>query len=185
MNRQYHWIISFVCLSSGTPMAYAQNAVPAVDVGIAEPLPSEERGWGVTGYPILFYSPETKSALGGGLALYKATPSLRPDVTELEVFGTQMKQFELNVKQTTFLVGNKYEVFGEIRLNRSPRMAFFGVAPDNPGNQREEYLDKGIVFSPHFAVQWWKDFFLGPAFRIAAFSAGDLARGGLLEQGTL
>lgn len=184
MNPQAPFIV-FACLNSGFSLAYAGPPEPAETIQATAKAPPEESGWGVTGYPIVFYSPETRAALGGGLALYNATPWLRPDVTELEVFGTQMRQFELNLKQTTFLSGNKYELFGEFRLNRSPHMAFYGVGADNPQDLREEYLDRGIIFTPRFAVQLWKDVFLGPAFRIAAFSAGSLVPNGVLDQGSL
>lgn len=177
--------VPLVCLGLGNPSARAQDPEPTGELHAAAESAQHEKGWGVTGYPIIFYSPETKAALGAGMAVYHASPSLRPDVSELELFGTQMRQLELNLKQTTFLSGNRYELFGEFRLNRSPNMAFYGVGADNAEGMREEYLDRGIVFTPHVAVQLWPGFFVGPAGRVAAFSAGELLPGGLLDQGSL
>jgi hypothetical protein len=185
MKRTPFILLVFPILVMEPAAARAQAGVSEAELGASAKASPEQGGWGITGYPILFYSPETKTAFGGGAALYKARPSLRPDVTEVEIFGTQTRQFELNLKQTTFLSGNRYELFGELRLNRSPSMVFFGVGADNSGAQREEYLDRGLSLAPHFAIQVWPDVFLGPAVRIAAYSAGRLAPGGLLDQGAV
>lgn len=184
MSREFFAMV-LACLCLGIPSARAESPDSAGEVSASVEGDSKHQGWGVTGYPIVFYSPETKAAMGAGMAVYHASPFLRPDVSELELFGTQMRQIEMNLKQTTFLSGNRYELFGEFRLNRSPNMAFYGVGADNSDRLREQYLDRGIVFTPRFAVQLWKDFFVGPVARVAAFSAQQVADGGLIAGGAL
>lgn len=139
--------------------------------------------WGMAGYPILFYSPETKTALGGGATVYRKNAGLRPDVSEIELFATQNRQVETNLKQTTFFSGNRFELSGEFRLNRSPNLEYYGVGADSPTSAKETYMDRTVAFAPRFTVQIWKDFFVGPAFRVAIHSAGQLGQASLIDSG--
>lgn len=175
---------ALVCIvgMAGPGVAYAEADLPAADGETPKP---PRPGWGVTGYPILFYSPETKLALGGGLVLYDNHPPLRPDVTELELFGTQMKQLELNVAQTTFFRGNDLQLAVSLKLDRSPRSQFFGVGADTREVDKEEYLAKRGALDGAFLFEVWKNIYLGPAFNVSLAQATKLASGGRLDRGVV
>ncbi|HMA91293.1 MAG TPA: BamA/TamA family outer membrane protein [Polyangiaceae bacterium] len=148
------------------------------------PEPKPE-GWGVTGYPIIYYSPETKAALGGGLVLYHNSPGLRPDVTELELMATQKHQLELNLEQTTYFRGNDFVLWTRGEARRAPDTAFFGVGADTPSSQKETYLHKTLSLSTSFLARTLGDIYLGPALSLAGFQAEDVAASGQLAKKTL
>ncbi len=147
-------------------------------------LEAEEKdlGWGITGYPIIMYSPEMKFAAGGGFVLYYARRGLRPSSTEVEFIGSQTKALEINLKPTIYFQGNDYLLSAVAEVKRTPGTRFYGVGPNTTPAQEETYLHKSLGLNLAILRQVVKNVYLGPSLGLAGFRADEVEEGGMLAR---
>lgn len=137
----------------------------------------------IAGFPIAFYTPETRWGAGAtGVCIFNwRSDSLRarPSTVSLGFAVTQNRQVFFVTPFHLFLDSARYQVYGEIAYNRY-RYNFYGRGNEVPENFVERY---GLEF-PRFRLtvlrRFGKWFYAGGRYAYDRFSLFDLAPQGLL-----
>jgi outer membrane protein assembly factor BamA len=120
--------VFFVCLLFFLPsVAAAQLEVPARDS-------MEVGGLSITGYPYIFYSPETEFALGGALIFTQrlgTDPGVKASNAMLSGYYSVKKSFDLFLNPEFFLGDDKYYVTASFDYYRYVDK-FWGIGPSSP-----------------------------------------------------
>lgn len=109
--------------------------------GVTDSLPAKKR-YLVTGFPVAFYTPETRFGGGAaGICLFNfRSDSLNAPYSSLSLgFAvTQNKQVLFNLPFALFIKNRFYQVYGELAYNRY-NYNFYGVGNNQPSNFVERY----------------------------------------------
>lgn len=185
-RRLHHLLPQLLFCLSFTKLLHGATETAAL------PKPAEEKdieekkvGWGVTGYPIIMYSPELKAAAGGGLVLYYARRNLRPNAIEAEFIGSQTAAIELNLKPTLYFRGNNLLLASTIEVKRTPGSDFYGLGPDTTESHKETFLYKTFGTNVAFLWQVLPNVYVGPALTLARTQADEVTPGGMLANSQL
>lgn len=121
------------------------NKISAQTPPVLEP-PSSSKRTLFTGFPVFYYTPETRFAFGlTGLSLFNfpkdSSQSTKSSISLLAVY-TQNKQWLFSLPFNLFLKNRNYLVYGEVTYNRF-NYNFYGVGNAVPETFSERY---GVQF---------------------------------------
>ncbi|HCV43725.1 MAG TPA: hypothetical protein DGH68_09605, partial [Bacteroidetes bacterium] len=118
----------------------------------------------LSGYPYVFYSPETEFALGGALVgTYRETeaPELKPSNVTLSGYYSVKHQYDLYLVPEIFFAGGKYYLTGFLDFARMVDK-FWGI-----GNSTPDIPDAGHIRT-YFALNVDFEFEIGEGLRLGA-----------------
>jgi outer membrane protein assembly factor BamA len=99
---------------------------------------------GIAALPVIYYTPETRWALGaGGLAYFslaKTAAAPRPSNLEFALIYTLNKQFSLDLNPDLYL-SHGYHVQFELQFSKFPDK-FFGVGNETPASREEPFTSR-------------------------------------------
>jgi len=141
-----------------------------------------------TGFPVLYYTPETRFAGGlTGLSLFnfrKDTVGAPKSVISILAVYTQNKQWLFSIPFNLFVRNRTYLVYGEVTYNRF-NYNFYGVGNQVPANFSERY---GVEF-PRLRLTCLRKirphFYAGFRYAFDKYRLFNLDSAGLLSKGTI
>lgn len=179
MGSFYKLVILFfsvlVCLCSSSSKAQAV-------------YPATQKNVFVTGFPLLYYTPETRFAFGlSGLCIFKFkndTNLNNRSSVNISAIYTQNKQALFTLPYAIFSKDSKYRFYGEVTYNNF-NYNFYGVGNRVPHDFVERY---GVSF-PRFRFSGLrrvsKHLFVGVRYAYDKFRLFNLDTNGLLIKGSI
>ena len=154
-------------------------------------LSAEERDKcknGIIFSPLIFYTPETRLALGGAgsyiFRLAGCQGSTRPSSISPLVIYTAENQFRALVKSEIYLKNNNYRVEAEIKFEKFPNK-FFGIGSRTRETDEEMYTSKSINFQLSVLKKLVKGFNIGPGYHFMDWVIPIVEADGQLASGTI
>jgi len=132
--------------------------------------------------PILFYSPETKFAIGAaGGYIFHTRKHQRPSTFSSILIFTQKKQIDAQLTGELFLgKNNKYHITSDIRYKKYPDK-FFGIGNFTKINDEEIYTLENIKFSISSLKKIGENFNFGFKYTFNSWKDIELEKGGILD----
>jgi outer membrane protein assembly factor BamA len=131
--------------------------------GEEEEEKKEQKGSGWLVLPIVYYTPETKIAVGAGAMYYWRPPHVsidsRPSNIAMTGTYTQLKQWDLTVAPDLFFKDEEYRVQGLFNVRKFVDK-FYGIGNDNPVGNEENYTTRSFVYYARFQKQIFTDLHL-------------------------
>jgi len=115
---------------------------------------------GFLAIPIIFYTPETRWALGAG-ALYYFRPrgeglEHRPSGLGITGFYTQNHQYEISISPDLYLREEKTRIQGNVKI-RKFTYEFFGIGNNNPAGGSEAYTTQTADYFLRIQRKIWSN----------------------------
>ncbi|MEE9464177.1 MAG: BamA/TamA family outer membrane protein [Candidatus Neomarinimicrobiota bacterium] len=149
-----------------------------------QPEGSEDSKTGLGAFPVIFYSDQTRMALGGGAqVVFKGQSENQTSSIGLLAFYTQNKQYVLNVGPEIYLRGGNLKVTGQFMYSYFPDI-FFGVGNDTD-EEYEDFTARNIAFLPSIQVKAISNLFIGMELAYYTTSLSDLEADGQLIGDTI
>jgi hypothetical protein len=163
-------------------------ASPPSDTVTAVADTVQHKTFGYAFIPAIFYTPETRFAAGASVLLFfrgkDGGREARPSTVAPTLIFTQNSQiiavigYELNLKR------DRYRVTGGLGYLKFPDL-FFGIGPDTPDDNEEEYTPRTAFFSTAVQRVIRNRFSLGLQYEFGHSEISDKEEGGLLDSGTI
>lgn len=146
---------------------------------------------GVFFLPLLYYTPDTRLAVGGaGVYYFKIQPKdssqheTRTNFVQFLADYTQNKQTDVWTSWNIFTRNENYLLKGDIRFRNFPDR-FYGIGNISTTNQMERYSYNLIQFKTMFLKQLKRDFFVGLDYELEKEYDFTYTSGGELEKGSI
>jgi outer membrane protein assembly factor BamA len=135
--------------------------------------------------PVIFYTPETKLALGvGGGYYFRTNPATKPSRLDGFLMYTLRKQFRITLAPDVYFKQNTYRLQSVLSFSYFPDK-FFGIGPDTTKDMEEDYTSR--LYLIQFSIQ--RKLFLnlnaGVRFELGRSRLVEIDEGGLLASGTI
>jgi hypothetical protein len=166
-------------------------------VPVAEPeaeAGAEEGRLGITPFPVIYYTPETSLALGGGVVFTlrdeDETLETRPDNLQVMTAYTLNNQFFLMLSPEKYFNEQRGRFFMNIGYLNWPT-SFFGIGNESgidPGeveDLEETYTDESFMLQPWITHAVVADLSMGLTLDWKNTHVEDVEEGGMLEQGDI
>lgn len=139
---------------------------------------------GLAGYPILYYSPETRWAAGAGaLYFFRAEEnSSRPTNITSGIIYTQNRQFLFEVTSNAFFRGGSLWHPGSFYFQKLPSR-FFGIGSATPDSAEEEYTAQIVRINPSLLWKAAEGLFIGAQVHYEAWTVKETEPGRALAGG--
>ncbi|MEN8245461.1 MAG: hypothetical protein ABFS43_11245 [Thermodesulfobacteriota bacterium] len=191
-----------LCLSSSVvaeetkaPADSVTDPISDETMPFAEQDAEKEKGrLGITPFPVIYYTPETSLALGGGVVftLRDEGDSLetRPDNLQVMTAYTLNNQFFLNLAPEKYFNDQRGRLFMNIGYLNWPT-SFFGIGNDSGidvgeiEELEETYTDESFMLQPWVVHEVVADLSMGLTLDWKNTHVEDVEEGGQLEQGDL
>lgn len=113
----------------------------------APPDSTAQRDGSWTVLPILFSSPDTGFGVGV-LPQYilRLTPETRPSNARLDVYYTQEQQFNVTLRTSLWLPGNRYGMNAKVQLREWPT-TYYGIGNTFADSLEERYTERSVTVS--------------------------------------
>ena len=138
--------------------------------------------------PLIYYSPETKLAFGGGGVLnFRAGRNKEQTrASTVWAFGTYnlARQFQVVVKPEIYFERNSFFLSGNLRYERTPQN-FFGVGSDMPSTAEESYTPRIVNFQVGVKKKFLGHLFAGVQYDFEQMTMEKVEPGGMLEDGEI
>lgn len=146
---------------------------------------------GITPFPVIYYTPETSLALGGGIVFTLRdegeTMETRPDNMQVMTAYTLNNQFFLMLSPEKYFNEQRSKLFMNISYLNWPT-SFFGVGNDSDidlddiEEQEETYTDESFMLQPWLVHTVVADLSLGLTLDWKNTHVNDTEEGGMLAQ---
>ena len=166
-------------------------------VPVAEPeaeAGEEDNRLGITPFPVIYYTPETSLALGGGVVFTlrdeDETLETRPDNLQVMTAYTLNNQFFLMLSPEKYFNEQRGRFFMNIGYLNWPT-SFFGIGnesgidPEEIEDQEETYTDESFMLQPWIMHAVVADVSMGLTLDWKNTNVQDVEDGGMLEQGDI
>ena len=200
-------IIILICLSCLPLIAGAEepqetsvsdntaDGVEAPTKSTQEGESSKEKGrLGITPFPVIYYTPETSLALGGGVVFTlrdeDETMETRPDNLQVMTAYTLNNQFFINLAPEKYFNEQRGRFFMNIGYLNWPT-SFFGIGnesgidPEEIEDLEETYTDESFMLQPWIMHTVVADVSMGLTLDWKNTNVEDVEDGGMLEQGDI
>ena len=111
--------------------------------------------YSISGFPALFYTPETSfMAGGGGIITFRKTHEperYRPDSISAYSIYSVKNQFALTLIPDFYLLNDKLELKSVLSYQNWPGM-FYGIGPDSEEDDGEEFTSEDMMIQPSVLV---------------------------------
>lgn len=158
MTRSHSWpSAAGLRLTCGLAASLWLGLQPTPLIGAQDPLDSviEARRTSFSGYPYVYYTPETEAAIGAGgiITFYTSRTDsiLRPSKVTLSAYYSTRKQYKISLTPQVYFAKNRW-------LARAPLSfglyvdKFWGFGGGTPEIENENY--KAEVFDALLAIEW-------------------------------
>lgn len=135
--------------------------------------------------PVIFYTPETGWALGGGgIAYFRLSKEEKARPTNLSgiFIYTQKKQFEVELNPDFYFHGEKTHLQSWLKYSNYPDK-FYGIGNDTSEEAEEDYISRGLKFRLEALRKVWRNLNLGFYYNLEDISITETEEGGQLETG--
>lgn len=143
-------------------------------------------GW--LALPILFYTPETKLALGAGAMYYWRPKDVsidsRPSNVSATGMYTQLKQWDFVIAPDLFFKNEEYRVEGLLNARKFVDK-FYGIGNDNPVENEENYTTRSFMYYVRFQKRVFSDLHLAFQHEYQYNNVVESDEGGQLESGEI
>ena len=174
--------------ASGQPA----EGMPAVTTPAQDLAPGKEKGrLGITPFPVIYYTPETSLALGGGVVFTLRDEGeameTRPDNMQVMTAYTLNNQLFLTLSPETYFNDQRGRLFMNMGYLNWPT-SFFGIGndsdidPEEIEDQEETYTDESVMVQPWVMHTVIADLSLGLTLDWKNTHVKDVEEGGLLAQ---
>jgi len=154
--------------------------------------PAEEQGrLGITPFPVIYYTPETSLALGGGVVFTLRDEGealeTRPDNMQVITAYTLNNQFFLMLSPEKYFNEQRGRLFMNVGYLNWPT-SFFGIGnesgidPEEIEDQEETYTDESLMVQPWLMHTVIADLSLGVTLDWKNTHVQEVEEGGMLEQ---
>jgi hypothetical protein len=182
-------IVAILCvtLMVAAPPSFSQTA-PAGDVRKPGPEASQTFKPHIILLPIVYYTPETRLALGaGGVLNYRLgreKEKARPSSLWLLLIYTQNSQIQLQLRPEIYLSNNSYILNATVKYERFP-LKFFGIGNDVSPAAAEVYTPETIALSLSLKRRIIGNVFGGIQYQLEKTIIQEVEAGGLLASGLI
>ena len=163
------------------------RAVPGSGVGGEDDGEKKEKASGLAWLPVIFYTPETKWAFGGGgiyyFSLTKDKAVVRPSSVSFIAIYSQRKQlsFELN---PDFYMGKGYHIQTDLQYSDFPDY-FYGIGRDTAEENEELYTSRFWKWSVEALKQVYRDLNVGFVYYLDWTKLTDVDEAPMLAAGDI
>ena len=167
-------------------------SVPVSATG--EAADREKGGLGITPFPVIYYTPETSLAIGGGVVFTLRdegeSMETRPDNLQVMTAYTLNNQFFLTLAPEKYFNDQRGRLFMNVGYLNWPT-SFFGVGNDSDididdiEELEETYTDESLFLQPWILHAVVADLSMGLTLDWENAHIKDVGDGGVLEQGDL
>ncbi|MFO7733895.1 MAG: BamA/TamA family outer membrane protein [Candidatus Aminicenantes bacterium] len=134
--------------------------------------------------PFVYYTPETKLALGaGGVLNFRAGKNKALTRTStVWIFGnyTLAKQFQVSVVPQVYFEKNSVYLSGNLRYERTPQR-FYGIGNDTPSSLMESYTPRIALFQAGLKKKLLGSLYAGLLLDLEQTNMESVEPGGILE----
>jgi outer membrane protein assembly factor BamA len=135
--------------------------------------------------PVIFYTPETKLALGAGGGYYFRTHvSSKPSRLDGFLMYTLRKQFRITLAPDVYFKNNVYRLQSSLGFSYFPDK-FFGIGPDTTKDMEEDYVSRLYLFQLTFQRKLPLHLNAGLKFELGRSSLVEMEDNGLLSSGEI
>jgi len=171
-----------------------EGAAPVPESTTGEDADKEKGRLGITPFPVIYYTPETSLALGGGVVFTlrdeDKTLETRPDNMQVMTAYTLNNQFFLMLSPEKYFNEQRGRFFMNIGYLNWPT-SFFGIGNESgidPGeieDLEETYTDESFMLQPWIMHTVVADVSMGLTLDWKNTHVQDVEEGGMLDQGDL
>ena len=134
--------------------------------------------------PFVYYTPETKLALGAGgvLSFRVGTDKAMTRTSTVWIFGnyTLAKQFQVSVVPQVYFARNSFYLSGNLRYERTPQK-FYGIGNDAPSSFVESYTPRIALFQAGLKKRLLASLYAGLTLDLERTNMESVEPGGTLE----
>jgi len=149
-------------------------------------LAQKRSGW--LFFPILFYSPETKTGFGAGVGYFFREPGgtvdSRPSAVLSNLIYTQRKQIAIGLLADIYLKDEVFYLSGEFGYQKFPDK-FYGIGNHTSGDAEEDYTPEEFEILLKFQVRLMQGLYLGPLYKVAHSRLKETSDDGSLATGEI
>jgi outer membrane protein assembly factor BamA len=177
--------LSLFALLAVSAAAFGQDTKTPQEDGTQAAVIEKEIKPNIILLPVIYYTPETKLALGaGGVINYRLgndKKNTRPSSLWLMAVYTTHNQIQLSLKPEIYLTKNRYILGASLKYERFPR-EFYGIG-DSVEGASESYTPEN--FGLHLSVKKniFKSLYAGIQYHVEKTTIQKVVTGGLLDTG--
>ena len=138
--------------------------------------------------PLVFYTPETGFAFGGGGQLFFKTKNSTSKGLNSNIFASAIytlnKQIMVEIQPQVYFSNEKYFLDASIRYMVFPDL-FWGIGPDTQDSAEENYNQTELSFSAAFIKRLPRNVNFGFEFNFSDYKMTEVEEGGLLASGAV
>lgn len=139
-------------------------------------------GW--TGFPFLFYTPETKTGAGGALNYFfrevESAPTARPSTLVPIFVYTQKQQFSASLISDLYWHREKNHLYGMVSYANWPNQ-FYGIGNDTP-NHAEDFTQRAVILDLQYQRQLRRGLYAGLQYQFHKSELTEVEAGGMLAR---
>lgn len=170
----------FFCMQA---MATIQEPPDEAEIVAKDSMETRENKFVIL--PVIFYSPETKLAMGIYPSyLFRSCDDCRPSSASLPLYYTTRKQFSAAFETDLSLNEDRNSLSGDIYFSKWPNF-FYGIGPNSPGEDPEEFTVRQSGLNVNYSRKMMSSFYLGSLLNIARYDYIKYLAGGIMETGEL
>lgn len=144
---------------------------------------TQEKRHGWVFFPIVFYSPETKTALGAALGHFFREPgsatATRPSTVLSDFIYTQKKQIMVDLLTDIYWKDEKYHFTGGFGYLKFPDK-FYGIGNDAAEDNEEDYTPENSYIELGLQIRALPGIYLGPIYEFYSSELREVEERGLL-----
>lgn len=155
---------------------------------MAKQKKEKKRTHGIVGFPIVFYTPETRFA-GGAAGLYYYYSSsdshdLRPNQFGIAGYYTQNRQYFIGAYTEQYYQGEKINLAISSNVTKFPDK-FWGIGYDTEADFEEQYTPLEFTFRTSLLWETYSNFYVGALYHFAILGMRETEEGGFLAAGDI
>ena len=151
----------------------------------APDLKNRESSWSIGGFPVIFYSDETRWAGGAGVQIVCEGQSERHS-SSIGIIGfyTQNKQYMTGVTPEIYFKEGTYKGSGDFGYLYFPDK-FYGIGNDTSKDDEEDYTSRLFRIKPILQRKMYSNLYIGFQYDFAHAKVTETEEGKLLNSGTI
>ncbi len=167
-------LFTLVC----APRLFAQQTKP-------DSTQTQRTGW--TGYPFIFYTPETKTGGGGAITYFfreaGSAPSARPSTFVPIFVYTQKQQISSALISEVYWEQEKHHLFSTVSYSNWPNQ-FYGIG-NNTSHEAEDFTQRMVMLDLRYLRQLRRGLYAGLQYQFYRSKLTEVEAGGKLAHGNI
>jgi outer membrane protein assembly factor BamA len=143
-----------------------------------------ERSSGLTFFPIIMYTPETRFGGGFGSVYTFYITENRPSSIQQILIYTQNKQYTISLRPEVYLKDETYRLSVGIAYQKFPS-SFYGIGNDTSNDMEEDYTSQMATIGVNAQRKIFSGLSMGVQYEFAKDDVSDTEPGGLLAGGQI